>query len=365
VRVNFRRARGTANTEAALAAALERDGRVLHGTTRPADDVTCYSLNVANAAPLIVEMAGAGCVTVAGGPHASACWAEVARAADYVVVGEGERTLPRLLDAIESGSAAPVPGTATADGGFAPADHAVRLDAYPPFSQRKGYIECSRGCPHACAYCQTPRLFPGGMRHRSIDACVEAARALPDVRFVTPNAFAYGSDGRTPRLEKVMRLLGALAREGATIWFGTFPSEVRPEFVTDEALELVGEFCANTRVHFGVQSGSDRVLGLLGRGHTVADGLAAADLVLAHGFVPVVDLILGFPFEADAEQEATLALAEQLARRGCRVHVHLFMPLPGTPLARQPARALVPTARRRLGRLALEGKLTGSLPDLG
>ncbi len=365
MRVNFRRARGTANTEAALAAALERDGRSLHGTACPASDVTCYSLNVANAPALIAEMAGAGCVTIAGGPHASACWEEVARVADYVVVGEGERTLPRLLDAIEAGSATPVPGTATAAGGLVPADHAVRLDAYPPFSHRKGYIECSRGCPHACAYCQTPRLFPGGMRHRSIDACVEAARALPDVRFVTPNAFAYGSDGRTPRLEKVRRLLEALAREDATIWFGTFPSEVRPEFVTDEALELVREFCANTRVHFGVQSGSDRVLGLLGRGHTVADGLVAVDRVLDHGFVPVVDVILGFPFETDAEQEATLALAEQLARRGCRVHAHRFMPLPGTPLASRPARTLVPTARRRLGRLALDGKLTGSLSDLG
>ena len=118
VRVNFRRAQGTANTEAALAAALERDGRSLHGGVCPMNDVTCYSLNVANAPALIAEMAGLDCVTIAGGPQASACWDEVARAADYVVVGEGERTLPRLLDAIESGSTAPIPGTATAAGGL-------------------------------------------------------------------------------------------------------------------------------------------------------------------------------------------------------------------------------------------------------
>ncbi|MEN6341605.1 MAG: TIGR04013 family B12-binding domain/radical SAM domain-containing protein [Methanospirillum sp.] len=365
MRVNFRRSPGTANTEAALAATLEQDGRALHGTGRPTDDVTCYSLNVANVSDLIPEMDRAGCITIAGGPQATACWKEIACAADYVVVSEGERTLPRLLEAIESGSAAPIPGTATAAGGLVPVDHAVRLDAYPPFSRRKGYIECSRGCPHTCAYCQTPRLFPGGMRHRSIDACVEAARALPDVRFVTPNAFAYGSDGLTPRYDKVRRLLAALAREDATIWFGTFPSEVRPEFVTDEALELVRTYCANTRIHFGIQSGSDRVLEALGRGHTVADGLAAADRVLDHGFVPVVDVILGFPFETGDEQEATLALAEYLARRGCRIHAHRFTPLPGTPLASQPSLPLVPTARQRVGRLALAGKLTGSLSDLG
>lgn len=365
MRVNFRRARGTANTEAVLAAALERDGYTLHGSPGPASDVTCYSLNIVNASTLLSEMAGFGGVTIAGGPYASACWRKVSRIADYVVVGEGERTLPRLLATLESGSGAPVPGTATARGGLVRPDHAVRLDAYPPFSRRKGYLECSRGCPHGCAYCQTPRLFPGGMRHRSIDACSEAARALPDVRFVTPNAFAYGSDGRSPRPEKIRRLLQAVRREGARVWFGTFPSEVRPEFVTDEALELVGEFCANTRIHFGIQSASDRVLTRLGRGHTVADGLSAVDRVFDHGLIPVVDLILGFPFEADAEQEETLALAENLASRGCRVHAHRFTPLPGTPLAWSPGRPLVPTARRRLGRLALDGSLTGSLADLG
>jgi B12-binding domain/radical SAM domain protein len=203
------------------------------------------------------------------------------------------------------------------------------------------------------------------MRHRSLDACVEAARALTDVRFLTPNAFAYGPDGRSPRLEKVRRLLRGVRREGARVWFGTFPSEVRPEFVSDEALELVVEFCANTRIHFGIQSGSDHVLGRLGRGHTVADGLSAVDRVLDHGLTPVVDLILGFPIEADAEQEETLALAEHLAARGCRVHAHRFTPLPGTPLASRPGRPLVPTARRRLGRLALDGNLTGSLSDPG
>lgn len=365
MRVNFRRARGTTNTEAVLAAALERDGRSLVPARSPADDVTCYSLNVTNAAPLLREMAGAGCVTIAGGPYATACWPEVARSADWVVVGEGERTLPRLITAIEEGAATPVPGTATESGGLVPVDHAVRLDAYSPFSSRKGYIECSRGCPHACAYCQTPRLFPGGMRHRSIDACAESARRLSDVRFVTPNAFAYGSDGRALREEKVRRLLARVARNGARVWFGTFPSEVRPEFVTDGTLELVREFCANTRVHFGIQSGSDRVLAALGRGHAVADGLQAVDRVLDHGFVPVVDLILGFPFEADDEQEETLSLAEHLAGRGCRIHVHRFTPLPGTPLAGRPARPLVPGADRRLGRLALHGKLTGSISDLG
>lgn len=365
MRVSWRRSPGTENSRVVLAAALDQAGHSLEVCDGPTDRVTCYSLNETNFPSLIREIASATCITIAGGPSATGRWDEVCRVADYVVIGEGERTLPRLLDMIEEGRDEPLPGTATAGWGFVPPDHAVRLDAYPAFSRGRGYIECSRGCPQACAFCQTPRLFPGGMRHRSLDACLEASRRLSDIRFVTPNAFAYGSDGRTPRLEKVRRLLSGLSRPGARIWFGTFPSEVRPEFVTDEALELVTEFCANRRLHFGLQSGSDRVLKRLARGHTVADGLEAVDRTLDHGLVPVVDLILGFPFETDDEQAETVAVAVELAGRGCHLHMHGFFPLPGTPLADRSPRPPIPAARRVLGRLALAGKATGSLDLLG
>ncbi|KAF5069140.1 tRNA-2-methylthio-N(6)-dimethylallyladenosine synthase [anaerobic digester metagenome] len=365
MRVNWRRSAGTHNSRVVLAAALDQAGFSLEECDGPADHVTCYSLNQVNMPSLLREIASADCITVAGGPSASACWAEVSREADYVVVGEGERTLVRLLTAIEEGRDDPVPGTATFARGLVPTDSTVLLDAYPAYARGRGYIECTRGCPQSCAFCQTPRLFPGGMRHRSLDACLEASRRLGDIRFVTPNAFAYGSDGRTPRFEKVRRLLTRLSRPDARIWFGTFPSEVRPEFVTDEALELVTEFCENRRLHFGIQSGSDRVLGRLGRGHTVADGLLAVERTLDNGLVPVVDLILGFPFETNEEQAETLSLAVDLAGRGCHLHVHGFVPLPGTPLAALVPRPPIPAARRVIGRLTLAGKATGSLDLLG
>ena len=63
----------------------------------PADDITCYSLNSINAAQYRDEIAAADCLTIVGGPHATACPDEVAEYADYVIVGEGEFTLPRLL----------------------------------------------------------------------------------------------------------------------------------------------------------------------------------------------------------------------------------------------------------------------------
>ncbi|HVN65510.1 MAG TPA: TIGR04013 family B12-binding domain/radical SAM domain-containing protein [Methanomicrobiales archaeon] len=358
MRVNWREISAARNSHAALFAACSLYGYPLHPAREPLGDVTCYSLNSLNEPSYREEIREAPCTTIVGGPHATACPEEVARYADYVVVGEGEYTLPRLLTFIEEGKEGPLPGVVTAEAGL-PVDHAVRLDAFPPFSVMKGYIEISRGCPFGCAFCQTPRIFGPCMRHRSIDAIGAYARRYRDVRLVSPNALAYGSDGRHPRPEKVERLLSSLH---GNIYFGTFPNEVRPEFVDDRALDLIARYCSNTRVAFGIQSGSDRVLREIGRGHTVADGLRAVELSRDHGLVPVVDLILGFPFETPEDEEATLGLVRTVVRSGV-VRLHAFLPLPGTPLAGTVPRPVSPEAGRFLGKLALSGKLTGTWTD--
>ncbi|HJJ83153.1 MAG TPA: cobalamin-dependent protein, partial [Methanocorpusculum sp.] len=88
------------NTYAGLYAACEKYGYSLEPADGPDGDIICYSLNSLNYNNYAEEMREAEGIVIAGGPHPSACWDEVLRDADYVVVGEGERTLPRLLDAL-------------------------------------------------------------------------------------------------------------------------------------------------------------------------------------------------------------------------------------------------------------------------
>jgi B12-binding domain/radical SAM domain protein len=358
MKFNWRLVHAARNSYATLYAACEQEGFILNPVKSPSDDVTCYSLNSINEPVLVDEIQGAGCITVAGGPHATARYWDVARYADYVVVGEGEYTLPRLLAAIEQGDDSPVPGVATQNG-YTPLDTGVRLDAFPAFSQKKGYVEISRGCPFACGYCQTPQIFGHCMRHRSIDAIAAFANRHEHSRFVSPNAFAYGSDGLHPRFGKIERLFKALNQK---IYFGTFPSEVRPEFVSEASLELVNSYCTNTKLHFGAQSGSNTVLRQLNRGHTVEHVIAAVELCRDHGIVPVVDFILGFPFETDEDQLQSVRLIQWVAGHGM-VHAHRFMPLPGTPLEGTGGRPLLPETALLLGKLALSGRLTGSWSD--
>jgi B12-binding domain/radical SAM domain protein len=242
---------------------------------------------------------------------------------------------------------------------YEPPDTCVRLDAYPAFSRTKGYVEITRGCPFSCGYCQTPHIFGHCMRHRSIDTIAEYANRYGHARFVSPNAFAYGSDGIHPRWEKIERLFLQLKH---AIYFGTFPSEVRPEFICEESLSLIVQYCSNTRLHFGAQSGSDQVLERLYRGHTVDEIFRAVELCTEFSITPVVDFIVGFPFETDEDQSLTLDLIQWVARYG-NVHVHRFMPLPGTPLAGTNARSLLPETEKICGKLAESGKLTGSWND--
>ena len=182
------------------------------------------------------------------------------------------------------------------------------------------------------------------------------------VRFITPTALSYGTDGTEPDLAAVEALLAtcreAIGADG-TLDLGSFPSEIRPEHVTVESLALLRRYVDNTSLVIGAQSGSDAVLAAANRGHGVEEVIRAAELALAAGFRPDVDLLFGLPGEGPAEAAATVALAQRLADLGARIHSHTFMPLPGTPFRSSPPGTVAPEVRLDLERLAGRGALYG------
>jgi B12-binding domain/radical SAM domain protein len=341
---------------------------------RPEDGIMLYSFASPQAAEVYREVDTAksdslatalAIVFIAGGPHPSGCPEEAARHFDYVVVGEGEETLPELLAAIDNGGdVSSVKGVAfMRDGQFHYTGKRddIDLDRYPPFKPPLfGPIEISRGCPWRCAYCQTPALFGHCMRHRSVETICKYDKFYEDKRLVSPNAFAYGSDGVRPNCAAVERLLKNLS---GNIYFGTFPSEVRPEFVTPEMVGLVTTYCANREIHLGGQSGSDRMLKAIHRGHTAAQVVNAAVTVKDADLTPVVDFIFGMPGERQEDQAATLDCIQAIISEGGKIRAHYFTPLPGTELAGTKPEKVAPDIDKLLGKLALGGRLTGSWSD--
>jgi len=66
-------------------------------------------------------------------------------------------------------------------------------------------------------------------------------------------------------------------------------------------------------------------------GITGEDVVSAVEISLSNGFTPDVDLIFGFPGETIEDMEKTLNLARKLVNMGARIHLHYYIPLPGTP----------------------------------
>lgn len=329
--------------------------------------------------PLLVSLEARpdNATLVAGGPHPSGEPASTLRLGfDVVVMGEGEATFPALLRRIFAGEGyADLPGIAYLDDdGEVKRNRRgpwVELDAYPPYSIRHNKlaaIEITRGCPWGCTFCQTTFFLGGRMRYRSVEQILHwlrLARQEVDMRFarfISADCFNYGSpDGRTPDLAQVEKLLysvsSLMGRENT--FFGSFPSEVRPESVSREAIGLVKRYAANDNIVIGAQSGSQRMLDAIHRGHTVEDVFNATEIVAGAGLKCLVDFIFGMPGETAADRELSLAAIRRLTKMGATINSHFFYPLPGTPLAHTVAGPPDPETLRFLETLTLQKFETG------
>jgi tRNA-2-methylthio-N6-dimethylallyladenosine synthase len=104
-------------------------------------------------------------------------------------------------------------------------------------------------------------------------------------------------------------------------------------------------------LHLPVQSGSDRILALMKRGHTVLEYKAKIrrlrskrpDLALS------TDFIIGFPGETDADFAATMQLIEDVGFDSA--FSFIYSKRPGTPAASLPDDVPLDVKRNRLARL--------------
>ncbi len=282
---------------------------------------------------------------------------------DYILTGEGEEFFPLFLEkwldkGIEKGIHHAPKGK-------------VNLDLYPGFSELTKYlppIEITRGCRCGCMFCGVPKLNAGTVRHRSLEAIVsivkEYYRIQPsrrNIKFLAPNAFAYGSDNGKPNLEKLYSLLDTLKKMGIQkINLGCFPSEVRPDYVTREVMELVTPYLSNKTIVMGLQSGSDKMLKKMNRGHTAEQAVNAIALLREFGFLPHVDFIIGNPDETEEDQIELVEFMEKMINTyAIKVHMHTFTPLPATPWANKQQSPVCEEARKRIHILEKTGNLDG------
>jgi len=303
-------------------------------------------------------------ILIAGGAHPSGePLGTLKMGFDYLVIGEGEETLQELISTLIlcPNSVSGIEGVARVLNGskldYRPRKLRVNLDDYKPYVTHPRSlhppIEIARGCPFGCKFCQVSYLFGYRPRYRSLDSidrivehyCKQFLNHV-QIRLIAPNLLGYGSKtGRKPDIGAVRTLVRTIKSHDVELFAGTFPSPIRPEFLSRELSQILAENVVNRRVSMGVQSGSQQILSsVCRRGYSsslsILDDVSKAHEVLEDvGMKSSPDFIFGFPEETAEDQWKTLDFMKSLIKLyDARPRIHHFIPLPGTPLAgREPA----------------------------
>ncbi|MFH1462827.1 MAG: radical SAM protein [Pseudomonadota bacterium] len=218
-------------------------------------------------------------------------------------------------------------------------------------------FELSRGCPDACTFCsQAMYGRPWRMRDPArVAAEVQLSRAHRGTRA------AYFMDLEFTRAaDHVRELCARLVSLGRPL---RWCCQTRVDLVDAPLLATMADAGCEL-VHFGVESGSQRVLDTLGKGIRLEEAERAVRLTREAGMRSAAFFMLGFPGETRAEMAETLRFSRRLDPDYASFHV--AVPYPGTGLYarfRAPPADLFPTHfaddhdLATLERLAKEGFL--------
>ncbi|MBU5615430.1 B12-binding domain-containing radical SAM protein [Geomonas azotofigens] len=269
-------------------------------------------------------------VTILGGVHPSFMYREILEspaAVDYVVIGEGEQKLTRLLRTLEQGGdPAGVPGLAYREGGevkvtpaapliedldaLAPAWDLVDWPLYSYFvipDSRFAAIGTSRGCSHDCAFCSQQRFW--GKAWRARDPLKVAAEVAELHRRYGVNVFLVTDEHPTRDADRWERFLDALIELALPTHLIL---ETRAEDVVRDR-DIFWKYAKAGVVHIslGIESADRQVLERLGKGMEPDAAPEALSIIHAHGVVSEASFIVGFPDETPESVRATLKTAQR------------------------------------------------------
>lgn len=220
-------------------------------------------------------------------------------------------------------------------------DAAFEISPTARQSRHVAFVPIIEGCNKFCTYCIVP-YSRGRERSRTASEIIEEVKGLRDSGFKEVQLIGQNVNSYRPKVEKGLegfsgatpfsRLLRAVASTGMPrIKFTTsFPRDFHADIV--KALEEFENLC--NWVHLPVQSGNDRVLRAMRRGHKVEDYLErVASVKNSRREISLTsDFIVGFPGETNEEFEDTLRLVEKCGFHG--LYIFKYSKRRGTPAAR-------------------------------
>ncbi len=291
-----------------------------------------------------------GTIIGVGGCVASQEGAAILKRAPFVDVVFGPQTLhrlPELIAAVRGGR----PGVV--DVSFPEIEKFDRLPE-PASAGCTAFLSVMEGCSKYCTFCVVPYTRGEEISRPLDDVVTEAYRlaelGVKEINLLGQNVNAYRGathDGGTADLGTLIHYVAAIDGVERIRFTTSHPVEFTDSLV--EAYVQVQKLAGF--LHLPVQSGSDRILALMKRGHTAAQYIAKMDRLkeARPGISISSDFIVGFPGETEQDFEATLELIRRVGFD--QSFSFIYSPRPGTPAAALEGQLPRELAQGRLERL--------------
>ncbi len=283
-----------------------------------------------------------------GGCVASQEGEAIGQRAPYVDLVFGPQTLHRLPEMLNESKQAD--GTVVVDVSFPEIEKFDRLPE-PSVDGPSAFVSIMEGCSKYCTFCVVP-YTRGEEVSRPLDDVIAEVAGLADkgvreVNLLGQNVNAYRGDDHTGEIVDFAELLHLVAR---------IPGIERIRYTTSHPVEfsdaLIDAYAEIPQLvnhlHLPVQSGSDRVLMAMKRGHTALEYKSKIRRLRKHR--PDIslssDFIVGFPGETEADFAATMKLIEEIGFDTSFSFV--YSARPGTPASELPDNTPEEVKKQRL-----------------
>lgn len=162
------------------------------------------------------------------------------------------------------------------------------------------HIEAGRGCPFSCEFCSNKYFWKQKIRFKSQE------RIISEIKFCVENygakKFLLHHQLFTMNKMYILKFCELLINSKLNIQWSCF---TRSEFVDSEILEKMSLSGCKT-VLYGIESGSQRLLNLIGKKSRLEDVIKQIDLTIKQNIKPQLSFIIGFPDETKDDLQKTL-----------------------------------------------------------
>jgi radical SAM superfamily enzyme YgiQ (UPF0313 family) len=265
-----------------------------------------------------------------GGPHTAVGHENIPDYVDHVVIGEGEVTVPRLVDGLVKERLVvgePVPDL-----------DALPMPAWEEFIHlpydwthhwhpaRPAYnLNTSRGCPFDCTFCSVRAVWGKSYRYMSAERVVDCIQHM--IRYYGAKAIYFREDHFTLSKKRTVEFCELLLRRGIDIeWF----CETRVDQLDDHAYQKLMADAGCRVFYIGVESGSPRMLERYRKRETLEQFIKAFDIARRVGIKTYASLVVGFPDETPEDEALTDQLLARL--RPDFTGYNVFLGYPGSEL---------------------------------